>query len=204
MFFRLRLLKRPTIAAVDIGALVNKTGAPAEDLAVLAEAGLSAEQIIQLLQDPLSVVSWATTIETSDNVVVVDELEEGALRLAAIGEKSCGWAITRHDGSAWAIRCARLNLRTDWCWDGHAVLSQAVQHSVSTTAYGNAGGWRVEPSKDGSSGWISQPDRYRTEVKADWKLVVPPSGHQVQSGTAFARHLVNGRGRVVKHGGGWP
>lgn len=186
-----------------IGEVARDTGAAIENIRVLAEAGLDLEQILTLMKDPASVVSWTTTIETSDNVVVE---EDGATVFTAAGgrARSCGWAITRHDGSAFAIRCARLNLRTDWCWDNHSVLSHSIQHSVSTTAYGNAAGWRVEPSYEGSAGWISHADRYRTEAKADWKLVFPPSNTQVQSGTAFARHLISARGTVVKEQGAWP
>ena len=84
------------------------------------------------------------------------------------------------------------------------MLSHALQHNASTTAYGGAAGWRVEPSSEGSSDWISHPDRYRTEAKADWKLVFPPSNTQVQSGTAVARHLITARGMVVKEQVGWP
>ena len=188
---------------MDIAEVARDTGMEAADIRVLAEAGLSVEQILQLMKDPASALSWTTTIETSDNVVVE---EDGTAVLAATVHegRACGWAITKHDGSAFAIRCARLNLRTDWCWDHHSVVSHSIQHSVSTTAYGNAAGWRVEPSYEGSSGWVSQPDRYRTEAKADWKLVVPPSNTQVQSGTAFARHLISARGTVVKDDGGWP
>ncbi len=187
---------------MDIAEVARDMGVETENIRVLADAGLELEQIHQLMKDPASVVSWTTTIETSDNVAVE---EDGAAILAATERgRACGWAITKHDGSAFAIRCARLNLRTDWCWDHHSVLSHSIQHSVSTTAYGNAAGWRVEPSYEGSSGWISQPDRYRIEAKANWKLVFPPSGTQVQSGTAFARHLITARGTVVKEAGGWP
>lgn len=189
---------------MDVVRVARETGVSAEDIRTLAEAGLELEQIFQLMSDAASALSWTTSLETSDDVTVEEQDGPVETMVAGHGRPVCGWAITKHDGSAFGIRCARLNLRTDWCWDQEKVVSQAVQHSVSTTAYGNAAGWRVEPSVEGSPGWVSPPEWYRTEVKANWKLVFPPSSTQVQSGTAFARHVISARGRVRKEQGGWP
>jgi len=193
-------------------------------IAVLRDAGLTDEQVVSVIEDPLSAAGSSTTFETSDNVTVgptgsTDSVPVGnglfatptaeAEATAAAGA-TCGWAITNHDGSAFAVRTARLTLRTDWCWKGGSIDGTPVaSHRSSLTSYGDAAGWRVGGSYAGSTGWLGTGHkRYRTEAKADWTLqfCVPPVGpcQQVGSGTAWARHEVTGSGTVAKDQGGWP
>ncbi|HZM40492.1 MAG TPA: hypothetical protein VFB94_15315 [Acidimicrobiales bacterium] len=195
----------------------------AERIAIMRDAGLTDRQVVTLIEDPLSVAESSTEYETSDNVTITDEPTDdsvpvgdglfaapaaGAEAQAAAGE-SCGHVITRHDGSAFAQRTARLTLQTDWCWKGGTIQGTPIMsHSSSVTTYGTAGGWRVGGSYDGSHGWLGTGHkRYRTEAKADWTLqaCVPfVACQQVGSGTAWARHEVDGSGHVRKSQGGWP
>ncbi|MCU1353736.1 MAG: hypothetical protein JWM05_2945 [Acidimicrobiales bacterium] len=188
----------------------------ARDIDILRGSGLTDDQVLTMLQRPQSVAMSVTTTATSANVTVSDQpsplsmpLPTGTFgRPTAARRAQCGWAITNHDGSAFARRTARLYLRTDWCWDRGAITGRPrSEHRSSVTLYGHAGGWRVRASYPGSLGWIGRD--FRTEAKADWRLLACaiPGFHgcvEVQTGTAFARQQVTGAGRVAKTQGGWP
>ena len=195
----------------------------AERIAIMRGAGLTDLQVVNLIEDPLSVAESSTEFETSDNVTITEDPTADSVAVGdglfatptagaeaqAVAGETCGWAITRHDGSAFAQRTARLTLRTDWCWKGGTIQGTPLaSHSSSVTTYGTAGGWRVGGSYAGSTGWLGTGHkRYRTEAKADWTLqACIPFGpcQQVGSGTAWARHEVDGTGHVGKSQGGWP
>jgi len=192
-------------------------------IAVMKDAGLTDQQVVTLIEDPLSVTETTTTYEMSDNVTIepdqaADSVPVGnglfatptaQAEAAAVAGQSCSYVVTHHDGSAFGQRSARLNLRTDWCWKGGTIQGTPLaSFSSSVTTYGTAGGWRVGGAYAGSTGWLGTGHkRYRTEAKADWTLqaCVPfVACQQVGSGTAWARHEVTGTGGVSKSQGGWP
>jgi hypothetical protein len=210
-------------AAAKLDAWSQGSAEAAARIAVMKDAGLTDQQVVTLIENPLAVAESSTTFETSDNVTVepaasADSVAVGAglfatptaqAEVASTAGATCGWAITHHDGSAFSVRSARLTLRTDWCWKGGTIQGTPLpSFSSSVTNYGTAGGWRVGGAYAGSTGWLGTGHkRYRTEAKADWTLqACIPFGpcQQVGSGTAWARHEVTGSGTVAKNQGGWP
>lgn len=211
-------------AASEVAGLAASSRSLGKDIATLRKAGLDDAQIMALLRDPLSVATSTTAVSTSPSVTITEEpagdsvpvgdgqfatpIEPSTGDAAAAASETCGWAITNHDGSAFGQRTSRLYLRTDWCWKGGAIQGTPYfEHRSSVTLYGQSGGWRVDPSYNGSSGFIGS--EYKTEAKANWRLLacaIPgvTGCVQVQSGTAFAQHRVTGSGTVSKTQGGWP
>lgn len=192
-------------------------------IAILRGAGLSDQQILALLRDPKSATTWTSNTLMSSNVALSEEPTKTSVKLAdgtyatpkagsataaaaAVWPPGCGWAITNHIGSTFAVESAKLYLRTDWCWkNGQINGTPTSTHRSSVTLYGTAGGWRVNPSYTGAQGWIGKD--YKTEAKADWRLVacIPWVGCvTVQTGTAWAQHRLTGQPLVYKNQGGWP
>jgi hypothetical protein len=215
----------PPSATEQLDTFAQSSPENAEIVATLRGSGITDEQVLQLLQDPASVVEWETTYIVPDDIEITDEPEGESVPLGdgtfatptqaeidqAQASEHCHSVTTNHDGSAFSQRAARLTLTTHWCHKGSSLTGTPwFTHRSSVTLYGNAGGWRVNPSYSGNKGWIgSGPGRdYITEAKADWRLLaclIPGRGCvQVQSGTAYARHKITNLGGVVKSQGGWP
>jgi hypothetical protein len=200
------------MADADLERLAVEAGVRAEDIRDLGDVGLDTEQILVLLTDPLSVIEWTVEISTTGDVQAADDqamvLAAGQESPRAMGllprPDGHGTVETKHIGSAFNLECASLFLKTEFAWKGFEIVSSHIQHRSATTPIGSGSGWRVQPSQEGSSGWISEPMTYRREAKADWKLVVPMQNAEVQSGTAWIQHTVNGLGFSYVETGGWP
>ena len=129
----------------------------------------------------------------------------GVVPSSAVAATQCGWAVTNHKGSTFAVTSATLRLQTDWCWGNGSIVGTPVpNHTASATLYGSAGGWRVGPSYIANGGKLGS--NYKTGAKTDWTLqaCVPYVGcHLASSGTAYAYHTVTPAGQVYKAQGGW-
>lgn len=179
-------------------------GVELDTVVMLVREGLTTDEIYALLTQPLTVIEWSTETTVAGDVTL-DEDGSGTRQGLLPPVRGKGSIETTHKGSTFSRESARLTMRTDFRWDKLALVStRVVEHRVATTAWGGIGGWRVEPSHEGSSGWISEPFEYRAEVKADWKVVAIVKPVEVQSGTAWIQHTVTGLGTSRADQGGWP
>jgi len=204
------------MAELDAQRMALELDVDVDTVAALAKERLTADQIHVLLTNPLAVIEWVTeTTVEGDAIFDPDGSITRAARAAEGGSgtrqgllpqpSGRGAIKTTHKGSTFNRESARLSMKTEFAWDRFALTSiRVVEHRASTTFWGGMGGWRVEPSHEGSSGWITEPTEFRTEVKADWKLVAAAKTFEVQSGTAWIAHTVTGMGTSSADKGGWP
>ncbi len=204
------------MADIDVQRIALELDVDHDTVAGLAQEGLTADQIHAILTNPGALIEWTTETVVDGDVIfdpdgsvlraARDTQAGGGTRQGLIPRPSGHGSIkTTHKGSTFNRESARLVMKTEFTWDRFALTAiRVVEHRAATTFWGGMGGWRVEPSHEGSSGWISEPTEYRAEVKADWKLVAAVKSFEVQSGTAWIHHTVTGFGTSQVDRGGWP
>jgi hypothetical protein len=192
--------------------LATSLGRPVKDVKVLAAAGLNDNQIRLMMLHPERVpTSWTTTETHSANVTESTVAPNAGAPVAdgptfsttaTTAGVACGWTNLNHDGSAFGIRTARINLHVDWCWNGAYVVGTPTHYSSSSvTAYGSAGGWRLNGGPYDASNYPDMGMWYN-RVHQPWTLVA--GGYQVNAGTAWLQQRSQGNGTFYKTAGGWP
>jgi hypothetical protein len=204
------------MADIDPQRIALELDVDIDKVKALADEGLTEEQIHALLTNPMAVIEWITETTVEGDAVsdpdgsltrAATEAQQGSggLRQGLLPRPSGrGKITTTHKGSAFNKETSRLTMTTEFAWDRFALTSVRVtEHRSKKTWWGSLAGYHVEPSYEGSSGWINEPTQYRTEVKADWKVVAHHKDFEVESGTAWVQHTVNGFGMGQAATGGW-